>query len=310
MFPLGEPTTFPLILLAIALFSALAFAIFKPQRLMFLSVALVIPVVWMWLTPPVGNHAGLVFLVTIISSITALLVGAVIGIAVYSTGIPSLKSTPILIFIAGSIAGYTLWIQFVPHACFEKPLQVRIAGKTLSIPAEMQTYFTKDGYKFHFGRAENKTQSAQICKMTQNGTQAIDIDALWIEPAKSYKTMSHACNDETNPVWCKNYHPKPYRYLDKISIKPIVNSARELSRWTKDKTPTTDPQGDSNTGSFCYILSQGKRTECRAWQPFGEGFRLMLETNHLDPVFMDATLKTTRKIMHQAGEMTLTILEQ
>ncbi|MCO4824658.1 MAG: hypothetical protein KC451_07380 [Amylibacter sp.] len=310
MFPLGEPTILPLMLLATALFSALVFAISKPQRLACLFAALAIPMVWIWLVPPVGNHAGLVFLVTIGLSITALLVGAAVGIMVYSTGISSRKSVAILIFIAGSVAGYTLWIQFIPTACLEKPLQVRIAGKTLSIPAAMQTYFTIGEKKLHFGNVEKKTQSAQICKMSQNGTQAIDIDTLWIEPSKTYKIMSRACNVETIPVWCKNYRQKPYSSLKKISIKPIVNSAHELSRWTKNKTPTTDPQGDANRGSFCYVPSPGRSPECREWQPFGEDFRLMLEIQHLDPMLMGATMETTREIMHEAGNMTLTILEE
>lgn len=309
MFPFNPSTLFQLVLIGVVLFSALALRFGWRWRLLFLSLAIALPTGFLWADPPIGQYAGLAYILLIGASLLTLLFGAILGSALRFARIAPVFSIAALSISAGVFASFILWYQYVPSACLEAPIQVRIAGKTLHIPPEMRPRLEIGDRAYLFGWTDRKTSTARLCRMSQNGTQPIEVDIVWITPAGNHEAMTTACSG-IEPLWCADYSPDPYRRIGKILIASAADPHFPLSNWWTGSSLKRDRQGDLVQGSVCLLPRATGKTECSIWQPFGDGFRLTVHTNNLDQTFTEMTVEVARDMIRQAREMTLAIIDQ
>jgi len=238
-----------------------------------------------------------------------LVAGAGWGGILRLAGISPLKSVVVFAVAAVGTASFALWDQYVPSACLDASLQVRIAGKTLHLPPELQPRLDKGNEIGFFDRINRKPDFAQFCRLSRNGERAIDIDTVWITPASSHKPMGLACSVDKPPNWCSSYSSEPYRRIGKILIAPETDHAIPLY-WKDGGSLKTYREGDLKQGSVCLLPDAFRRTECSTWQPYGEGSRLTVSTNNLDPAFDDMPIEDALGIIRQARDMTLKIIER
>lgn len=310
MFPLNPPTVLQLVLIGVVLSSALAFRFGWRWRIPLLVLAIALPTGLLWFDPPTGEYAGLGYLLTGGLSIIMLALGTGWGGVMRLVGIAPLKSVAVFSAAAAAAVSFTLWHQYVPNACLDASLQVRIAGRTLHLPPELQPRLENGNNIGHFGRIDSKSNFARFCRMSRNGERVIDMDTVWITPASNHKSMSPACSVDEPPGWCSSYSAEPYRHIGKVLIAPETDPALPFSYWREGGSLKKDREGDLSQGSVCLLPNNDIRTQCWTWQPFGEGSRLMISTNNLDRAFDDMPIELAREVIRQARDVVLNIVEQ
>lgn len=310
MFPLDTPTVIFIVLVGSTLFSALALQFRWRRRIALLLLAVALPAGFLWSDPPTGQTAAVAFSIAIVVSVGVLFFGCLLGAIIRSTLMRTLTSVAVLSVAATAVTGGALWRQYVPIACLESPLQVRIAGNVLSLPHALQPRLESGDNVALLGRTNFKTDYARICRMSRNGERTIDMDTVWISPASNYTAMTSACNVNEPPAWCDNYSSEPYRRMGGILIAPDTDHDFPLPYWREGGSLKTDRQGDLTEGSVCLVPDAGDRTQCWVWQTFGTGSRLTVSTSNLDRTFEDMPVEEARELIRQAREMTLAIIEQ
>lgn len=310
MFPLNPSTVFHLVLIGIVLLSALALQFGWRWRIPLMLLAVVLPAGFLWSDPPTGQYAGLGYIIVAGAFVVALILGVIFGTALRFAPIQALTSVAALFFVAAAVTGFELRQQYVPSACLETPLQVRIAGIVLRLPPELQPRLENGNSVAHFGRIDRKSDFARFCRMSGNGARAIDMDIVWISPATNHKVITSACNVNAPPAWCSGYSSDPYRYIGKILIAPETNRAFPLSYWKEGGSLKKNRQGDLIQGSVCLLPNADHPTQCWTWQPLGDGSRLTVSTNNLDRTFDDKPIEEAREMIRQAREITLSIIKQ
>lgn len=309
MFPFNPETIFQLVLIGVALSSALAFRFGWRWRIPLLLVAIALPTGFLWSGPPTGQYAGLGYLLVGGISIIVLVFGAGWGGIMRLVGIAPLTSIVVTTVATTSTVSFALWYQYVPSACLDASLQVRIAGKSLHLPPELRPRLAKGNNIGHFGRIDRKSDFARFCRMSRNGARAIDMDTVLINPASNHRFMTSACNVDDPPDWCSNYSSDPYRYTGMVHIAPETEPAFPLPYWQEGGSIEKDRKGDLTQGSVCLLPDADIRTQCWTWQPFGEGARLTVSTNNLDRAFDDMPIEDAREMIRLARDITLNIIE-
>ncbi len=310
MLPITPPTVFYLVLIGVALFSALAVA---PQlrsqwRISWSLLATSLPAGLLLFDPPTGQYAGLGYLFVIVPSLVAALIGAICGgIMRFVTSEPS-RSAAVLGISASVLAGAVLWGQYVPSSCQERGLEVRIAGTTLRVPPEMQPRVENGDKISFFGWIDRKYSYARLCRMSQNGTRALDMDTVWITPATSHDEMTAACERDEPPAWCNGYLSEPYRRMVKVIIEPFSTPIEPTPYWPDGGSLKTDRQGDLTQGSICLLPNDDIVTQCWTWAPFGDGSRLTVSTNNGDKIFAGMPVEQAREMVTKARDITLAII--
>ncbi|MDI3336473.1 hypothetical protein QKW60_08655 [Defluviimonas aestuarii] len=309
MFPLNPPTVFQLVLVGVALSTALALRFGWRWRILFLGAAIALPTGFLWSDPPTGQYAGFAYLFVTGPSIATALLGAALGIGMRSGGVRPRTSIAVLLSLSIATAGAALWHQYVPSACLKTPLQVRIDGVTLHLPSELQPRLEHGDEINFFGVPHRKSSFARLCRMSENGIRAIEMDTVWITPAANHQMMTAACEDREPPAWCNSYSSQPYRRVGKVLIAPNTDQDFPLPYWEEGGSLKTDHQGDLIQGSVCLLPDAGLRTKCWVWQPFGDSSRLTISTNNLDAEFNEMPIEDAREMLRLAREMTLTIVK-
>ena len=309
LLPLNPATVFHLALIGVALSGALAVQFGWRWRTVLLFVAVALPVGFLWSEAPTGQYAGLAYVIVLGASALALVLGVALGCVLRFAASGVLVSIVAIFFVAASATGFELYRQYVPNACLESSLQVRIAGKILRIPSELRPRLENGDDIGHWGRMDRKLDSARFCRMSENGTHAIDMDTVWLTPASNHSAMSSACSANERPNWCDSYSPEPYRYIGKIFFAPEADPGFPLPYWKEGGSLKKNRQGDLNLGSVCLLPDAGTRTTCWIWQPFGDGSRLTVSTNNLDPAFDEMPIVVAREMLRQAREVTLSIFD-
>lgn len=308
MLPLNDPTIFSLVLAGVALLSAVAFRFGWKVRAPLLLMALALPAVFLWSISPTGDHAGLGYVITIVPSIALLIVGAGWGSVMRLARVSLSISILIPVIVTSAYAGRALWNQYVPNACLGKPLQVRVAGETLSLPPELRPRLEKGRNISFFGRLDRKSGYSRICRVSRNGAQEIDMDVVWINPRSNYPRLTSACEADEAPDWCGVYSPYPYRHIGKVIIAPDTELDFPSAYWREGGSLRKVRQGDLTEGSVCLLFEDGGATQCWVWQPFGSGSRLTVSTSNLDPTFDAMSVEQAREMARQALETTLSII--
>jgi hypothetical protein len=231
MFPLNDPTIFSLVLAGVALLSAVAFRFGWKVRAPLLLMALALPAGFLWSISPTGEYAGLGYVLTIVPSIVLLLVGASWGSLMRLVQVRQSVSVLVPVVIAGAYSGYVLWLQYVPRTCLETPLQVRAADEALNLPPELRPRLERGEDVNFFGRLDRKSDFSRVCRISRNGTQAIDMDVVWITPASNYLRLISACEADDAPNWCSEFSPSPYRHIGKVLIAPDTETGFPMPYW-------------------------------------------------------------------------------
>lgn len=310
MFPLNSPTVFHLVLIGVVLSSALALQFGWRWRIPLVLLGIALPAGFLWSAPPIGEYAGLAYIIVAGASVGAFILGLVLGGAMRLVLPQALTSVAVLVFATAAFTGFELRQQYVPSACLKTPLQVRIAGTVLSLPPELRPRLENGKSIGHFGRSNRKSDFARFCRMSKNGTRVIDMDTVWITPASNHKVMTPACNVNEPPIWCNGYSSDPYRHIGKFLISSDAKPVIPLPYWREGGSLKTDRQGDLTQGSVCLLPDVDIRTQCWIWQPFGDGSRLTISTSNLDQTFDDMPIEEARKMIRQAREITLAIIKQ
>lgn len=308
MLPLNDPTIFSLVLAGVALLSAVAFRFGWKVRAPLLLMALALPAVFLWSISPTGDHAGLGYVITIVPSIALLIVGAGWGSVMRLARVSLSISILIPVIVTSAYAGRALWNQYVPNACLGKPLQVRVAGETLSLPPELRPRLEKGRNISFFGRLDRKSGYSRICRVSRNGAQEIDMDVVWINPRSNYPRLTSACEADEAPDWCGVYSPYPYRHIGKVIIAPDTELDFPSAYWREGGSLRKVRQGDLTEGSVCLLFEDGGATQCWVWQPFGNGSRLTVSTSNLDPAFVGMPVQQARDMTRQALGIVLSII--
>ena len=307
MFPLNPSTVFHIVLIGVMLFSALALQFKWQKRIPLLLWVVVLPAGFLWSDPPTGQYAALAYVLVGAASAAALVLGAILGGAIRFARLRTLTAVTALLFAGLAVTGFELWRQYVPSACIEAPLQVRIAGSVLRLPSELRPRLENGDSIGHFGRINRKTDFARFCRMSRNGARAIDMDTVWITPATNHTSMSSTCNSDTPPAWCNGYSPESYMHIGKIIIKSASEPAFPSSYWGEGSLKK-DRQGDLIQGSVCLLPDADIVTQCWAWRPFGDGARLTVSTNNLDSIFKGMPIEEAREMIRHARDTTLAII--
>ncbi len=309
MFPLNSPTVFSLVLAGVALFWALAFRFGWRVRALLILATLALPTGFLWLYPMTGQYAGLGYLIIILSYLAMFALGAGWGSVMRLAQVSQPISVLVPIVVAASYIGFALWNQYVPSSCGGKDLDVRIAGETLSLPPELQPRLEFGEAANHFGRMDRKSDFSKICRLSQNGTRAIDMDVVWITPSSNHAALTSVCDSNDKPDWCGSYSPNPYRHIGKVII--ATNDELGIPRyyWKEGGSIKKERQGDLNQGSVCLLSDEGSKTQCWVWQPFGKGSWLTVSTSNLDPVFVDMPAEEARDMAFQTLETVLSIIQ-
>ncbi|MEM8717278.1 MAG: hypothetical protein AAGE92_16145 [Cyanobacteria bacterium P01_G01_bin.4] len=302
MFPIHSPSVFFLVLSGVALLSALAFSFGWKARIPFLILVYAL-LNWFWSTLPTsGDHIGLKYVFFFLPAAAAFFAGAVWGVVMKNELF--WVSVLIPVIVAGVYAGNILWRQYIPEACLGESLKVHVAKEALSLPPEMQPSFEDDGTYHFFGRMERKTSYAQLCRMSRNGTRAIDMDVVRITPAANYSRVTTTCDADNAPEWCRDYSAFPYRHMGEVLISPRPG----LPEYYWDGSIENERFGNLTEGSICLLPEDGRKTQCWVWQPFGEGLRLTVSTNNLDEIFNAMPVQRARAMTIDALETTLSII--
>jgi len=302
MFPIHVPNVFFLVLTGVALLSALAFSFGWKVRIPLLILALAL-LSWFWSTLPTsGDHYGLKYPLVLLPSAATFFVGAVWGLFMKKRSFWVSVFVPVI--FAGAYAGHVLWRQYLPEACLGKSLQVRVANEVMSFPPEVRSSFETNGAIYAFGSMEHKTSYAQLCRMSSNATQTIDVEALTIWPAAGFSRLTTACEAEDPPDWCGNYSEFPYRHMREVRISSRLG--RPEYYW--DSSIANERLGSLTEGSICLLPEDGRRTQCWVWQPFGDGLTLAIRTNNLDQIFDDMPVEQARNMTIEALITTLSIV--
>ncbi|MGK7652138.1 hypothetical protein ACSQ76_06900 [Roseovarius sp. B08] len=310
LLPINSETVFHLALIGVALSGALAMQFGWLWRTVLLFLAVALTVGFLWSEAPTGQYVGLAYLIILGASAIALVLGVALGCVLRFAASGVLFSIAAIFFVAASATGFELYRQYVPNACLESPLQVRIAGKVLRIPPELRPRLENGDDIGHFGRIDRKLDFARFCSTSENGTHAIDMDTVWLTPASNHSAMSSACNAKEPPNWCDSYSPEPYRYIGKILFAPEATPGFPLPYWKEGGSLKKNRQGDLSFGSVCLLPDADTRTQCWIWQLFGDGSRLTVSTNNLDPTFDEMPIEVAREMIRQAREVTLSIVDQ
>lgn len=259
---------------------------------------------------PTGQYAGLAYAIILGASLIALILGVLLSGVLRYTAFSSMASTPFLCLIAALAAGFVLHRQFVPDACLTSPLKVKIAGEVLLLPPELRPRLENGDSIMMFGRLDKKVDFASLCRSSSDGKLPIAMDTVWITPASNYRNMNSACGAQDPPEWCSNYSADPYQRIGKILIAPKYRSSFPSPYWNEGGSIAKDRKGDLTNGSVCLLPAENRRTQCWTWQTFGDGSRITVSTNNLDPLFEDMPIETAREMIRQAGETTLIIMGQ
>ena len=309
MFPLNPSTILHLVLIGVVLSSALALRFGWRWRFPLLLLAIALPAALLFSDSPTGQYAVFRYIFVVTPSVVMLLFGAVLGSVVRYTRIAPLTSVVVLFFAAGAFVSFALWRQYVPSACLEKPLQVRIAGKTLHLPPEMRPRLENGFSIVYFGRTDKKSDYARLCRMSRNGARAVEMDTVWITPAANHEFMTATCKGNEPPAWCGSYTPVPYRHIEKILIASEATPYFPLPFWREGGSLKKERQGNLVQGSVCLLPEDtGPVTHCWVWRPFGKGFRLTISSNNLDKAFIQMPAEEARELIRKARDMTLAIV--
>ena len=292
------------------LLSALAPQVGWRWRLPLLALAVLCPAAWLWTDPPIGPYGGLGFSITLAALLGALITGVIGGSLLRGAGLSRPASLAGLTLLAAGAVSLTLWQQYVPQACLDRPLQIRIAGMTLQVPAALQPRLEHGDEVWHFGRSDRKSGTAQLCRASRNGTQPLEMDRLWITPAASHEALPAACGSPPHPGWCTTYAASPFRHMGRIVIEPATGPPVAAAYWDPGGSLPKITEGDLRAGSTCLPTTTAAPTRCWVWHPLGPRFRLLVSTYARDPVFADMPVASARDMTRRAGSIALAILRQ
>ena len=135
MFPLNDETILNLLLAGAAMVIALAFLLrSRALRGLVILAAAALPWTFLWVIPPVGDHAGLIYVLVGAYMMVALIVGGVVGIALRRWR--GLRSAAFILGLTSALGAYELWRQYVPETCDR--IDVSIGGEKLTLPAALR----------------------------------------------------------------------------------------------------------------------------------------------------------------------------
>lgn len=309
MFPLDPQIFIPFVLIGIALFSALALQFGWRWRVPLLVLAVALPVGFFWFEPLTGDYAGLMYIFIVGLSLIMITLGAAWGLIMRLVRVSPLMSVAAPIIAAGVCVSFLLWQQYIPSACLEAPLKIRIAGQTLHLPPQLRPRLERGDTIRRFGQIDKKSDYAGFCKIGRNGTRTIEMDTVWISPVSTHKAMTSVCNANAPPAWCRSYSPELYRHIRRILITPATVTPIPMY-WKQGGSPKRDRQGDLTRGSVCLLPNAESKTQCWIWQPFGTGSRLTISTYSQDPIFTDMPVEDARDMIRQARDTMLAIIVQ
>jgi hypothetical protein len=310
VFPLYHSAISDLAMVGVFLFSALAPNFSWRWRVPLLLIAFFWPIWFLWTNPIVGEYAGLGYLLAGTTIFGAFVIGLILGGILRILGFHQVISVIVVVFCALCFVSYLLWNNFVPMACRDAGLSVYIAGKTVTVPTELQSRLETSDKISHFGRNDRKSDFSKLCRQSRNGSRAVDMDTIWINPASNYKRMAAACAMNEPPSWCETFSVEPYRRMGKIIIESDEKPPIPMPYWRPGGSLSIDRQGTLSEGSVCITPDKGSRTQCWIWQPFGDGSRLSVSTNTLDRTFDQMPIEEAKRMMLQTREMAVEILGQ
>jgi hypothetical protein len=315
MFPINSGTLTMLVPIAIALLAGLALQLGWRRRLALLLIPATLPTLYYWSTEPIGKFVDLVYMIIAGVSFLALVTGFGLGWLLRSSPLNARQSMAALVGIAAIPSTYFLLEQYVPASCLNQPLQVSIAGEVLHIPHEIQAGLggsdvTTNTAQISFGRRQQKRSFARICRLSGNGSRTIEVDVVRLSPVTSHLGMASVCDGPEPPNWCSGYSPEPYRYIGQIAIAPESEPFGGLYLWENGRPDRVARSGNLTIGSVCQLPIEGSRTQCFSWQPFGNGSRLTVSTNNLDPTFDGMAAQDALEMTEQTRDTILSIVGQ
>jgi hypothetical protein len=318
MFPIDWLASAYISLIGIFFLSAIAFYLGWRWRIPLLLVAMGIPAAWLspdflavtgippeWLgpyPPTGGEYAGLGYFMVIGLSVTAMILGAPFGGASRLQPIATLKFVSVLCIVTCAAVAFVLWSQYVPSDCLGTSLRVRIGGRVLQLPPEMQPRVQRGSRSDFFGSIDHKFGYARLCRAGGNGTLAVDVDALSIRI--NLDEMADACNAGIPPAWCKSYFRSPDRGNFDVSIAPVSKADLPEHHW---KFTRSVKEGDLKEGSVCL---DSIVTRCSIWEPFDHDTRLIVSTSNLDKTFSNMPFAEAFEMTAKARETALAIISK
>lgn len=314
MFPLTQSTILILILIAaVALASIAALRKGWAQRLLLWAMAGTGPYIVLWLDPPVGEFAGLAYMLVGLYALGTLLVGSVLGWGLRYVR-PS-HAVAVLAVVILSAAGFELGRQYVPEACLKRPLPVSIDNTDLHVPAVMRARIERADDKAFFGRKDRKYGTASLCRASDNGTSPVPIETLWITPAAHADQMSETCGPSGGatggPSWCQAFRHTPYQHIGSVILSTNPQRTAPVYYWERQiENLRSTKSGDLTKGWLCVQGGYKNTTSCWLWEPYGSGdLRIMVETLNFDPVFQDMPVEDALKMASDAKTMIREILQ-
>ncbi|WP_419738941.1 hypothetical protein [Ruegeria sp.] len=309
MFPLNSPTVFSIALAGVALISAIAFRFDWRVRAPLMLASIALPTGLLVYHPMVGQYAGQGYLIVILSCLAMFALGAGWGSVMRLVQVSPFISVSAPVIVTCAYTGHALWLQYVPKDCLKEDLHVRIAGEVVVLPPELKPRLEIGNSATHFGRMDRKSGFSKICRLSQNGTRAIDMDVVWITPASNHAALTSLCEGNDEPEWCGRYSSYPYRHVGKVLFATEDELGFPKPYWKEGGSLKKERQGDLKKGSICLLSDEGTKTQCWTWQPFGEGSRLTVSANNLDPIFVDMPVDEARNMALQALNTTLSIVQ-
>lgn len=276
MFPLNSPSIFQLVLIGVAMSSSLAVLSDWRARIAFLLLAVALPYSFLMTQLPEGEYAFLGYLIVVGPAFIAFVVGG--GIASIAFWLGAAPRMAISVVLCTGLAGvsFVLWHQYVPDACKDATLQVRISGETLHLPAEMQPRLDWGEEAGIFGNFDRKVDFAKFCRMSRNGARPIDIDAIRINLNKIQESMIDSCRAGRSDDWCQLYTSDLNRQGLRLNIAPESQLPFLSYYWEEESSIEKVRKGDLQEGWVCHLNADNHARQCWSWQPFGDGARMTL----------------------------------
>ncbi len=279
-------------------------------RLPLIVLAAALPVGLLWSDPPTGQYAGLGIVLVLAISLAVSIAAAMLASIPKYLGVPPMLLAGLFVATAGGLSSVALWKQYIPADCIGKSIQVRVAGEILDLPPEMEPLLAKETMAKFFGRAEKKADHALFCRMSQNGTRPVDVNVVSITPSSNEEAMTSACATNDAPTWCEMYAVEPYRHISNVLIAPATRYPVPESYWRGGGSLDIVRHGTLEQGWLCLIETNGRKTDCREWRPFGSGSLLTVSTGNSDPILNDMPVEEALEMVRKARNTFLAMVQQ
>lgn len=276
-------------------------------RIWLLSICAGILIILLSPISPWPGSAGLDYFVKLVTLFVPTIAGLILGAIFRVLRIRLATCISVIALITAPAISTSLWSQYVPTECRTSSLQVKVAGTTVLLPAEIRPRLERGKEVVHFGNHRFKRDFAYLCRAGRNGTASIAADVIWISPVSSHEGMTAACSREHFPSWCVSYSSSVFPHIRKVILEKATTAGLPLHLWYS-KSSRVDREGDLREGSVCRLADDGSNTECTMWKPFGDSHRLTVSSYNLDDTYAGMAADDVRQMLRQVRSMTLSLI--